>query len=225
MRELNENGVNLERIKGNEEPRSKYFIIPEGDKTEIQYFSGIKANREDLNIKSLIEIKILENDEDEQGQSHPMRKIDNFIKSVKKGEINYSKDIDKVIFVIDRDPQNFSKKQLQEFVKRCNDNGYRTCLSNPTFEIFLLMHDDKIFDLDRKEMLENRRETKRSKRFLEKKLSEFFECSKTNLNFEKFKYNIKKAIKNEKCFCEELEDLENKLGSNVGRLLDSMIEE
>ena len=62
MRELNEKGVNLERIKGNEEPRSKYFIIPEGDKTEIQYFSGIKANREDLNIKSLIEIKILEND-------------------------------------------------------------------------------------------------------------------------------------------------------------------
>ena len=56
MRELNENGVNLERIKGNEEPRSKYFIIPEGDKTEIQYFSGIKSNREDLNIKSLIEI-------------------------------------------------------------------------------------------------------------------------------------------------------------------------
>ena len=67
MRELNENSVNLERIKGNEEPRSKYFIIPEGDKTEIQYFSGIKSNREDLNIKSLIEIKILENDENETG--------------------------------------------------------------------------------------------------------------------------------------------------------------
>lgn len=157
MREINENGVNLERITGNEEPKSKYYIIPEGDKTEIQYFSGVKANKEELNIKSLIEIKILENDEDEQGESHPIRKINNFNKTIEKEEINYSKDIDKVIFVIDRDPQNFSKDQLEEFVDKCKDNGYYTCLSNPTFEIFLIMHDNRIFDLDRQEMLENRR--------------------------------------------------------------------
>lgn len=36
MRMVNENGVNLERAKGNEEPKSKYYIIPEGDNTEIQ---------------------------------------------------------------------------------------------------------------------------------------------------------------------------------------------
>ncbi len=130
-----------------------------------------------------------------------------------------------MIFVIDRDPQNFSEEQLEEFVKKCKENGYYTCLSNPTFEIFLIMHDDRIFDLDRKEMLENRRATRRSKRFLEKKLSEFFECSKTNLDFEKFKPNINKAINNEKQFCEDLEKLKNELGSNVGKLLDSMIEE
>ena len=87
------------------------------------------------------------------------------------------------------------------------------------------MHDDKIFDLDKKEMLENRRATRRSKRFLEVKLSEIFGCNKTNLDFEKFKPNIKKAIKNEKQFCEELDKLKNELGSNVGILLDSMIED
>lgn len=74
-------------------------------------------------------------------------------------------------------------------------------------------------------MLENRREKRRSKRFLEKKLSEFFECNKTNLDFEKFKPNIKTAIENEKQFCEDLDKLKNELGSNVGRLLDSIIEE
>ena len=87
------------------------------------------------------------------------------------------------------------------------------------------MHDDKVFDLDRQEMLENRRETRRSKRFLEVKLSEIFECNKRNIDFEKFKPNIKKAIKNEKKFCEDLERLKNELGSNVGTLLDEIIDD
>ena len=86
------------------------------------------------------------------------------------------------------------------------------------------MHDDKVLELDRTEMLENRKQS-RSKRFLELKLSEIFGCSKKNLNFEKFKPNIKKAINNENQFCEDLERLKNELGSNVGKLLDSMIEE
>ena len=224
MRIVNENGVNLERPKGNEEPKSKYYIISEGDNTEIQYFCGIRNNSEDLNIKSLIEIVPVENDEDEEGQSHPKRKLDNFNKSLGEGKFTYKANFDKAIFVIDRDPQNLSKEQLDEFIKKCEKDGYYVCLSNPTFELFLLMHDDKVFDLDRQEMLENRRETRRSKRFLEIKLSEIFGCNKRNIDFEKFKPNIKKAIKNEKQFCEKLDGLKNELGSNVGILLDTIIE-
>ena len=225
MRIVNENGVNLERPKGNEEPKSKYYIIPEGDNTEIQYFCGIRDNADELNIKPLIEIVPVENDEDEEGQSHPKRKLDNFNKSLGEGKFTYKANFDKAIFVIDRDPQNLSKEQLGEFIKKWEKDGYYVCLSNPTFELFLLMHDDKVFDLDRQEMLENRRETKRSKRFLEVKLSEIFKCNKRNIHFEKFKPNIKKAIKNEKKFCEDLERLKNELGSNVGTLLDEIIDD
>ena len=225
MRIVNENGVNLERPKGNEEPKSKYYIIPEGDNTEIQYFCGIRDNADELNIKPLIEIVPVESDEDEEGQSHPKRKLDNFNKSLGEGKFTYKANFDKAIFVIDRDPQNLSKEQLDEFIKKCEKDGYYVCLSNPTFELFLLMHDDKVFDLDRQEMLENRRETRRSKRFLEVKLSEIFECNKRNIDFEKFKPNIKKAIKNEKKFCEDLERLKNELGSNVGTLLDEIIDD
>lgn len=225
MRIVNKNGVNLERTKGNEEPKSKYYIIPEGDNTEIQYFCGIRDNAEELNIKPLIEIVPVENDEDEGGQSHPKRKLDNFNKSLGEGRFTYKENFDKAIFIIDRDPQNLSKDQLDEFIKNCDKDGYFVCLSNPTFELFLLMHDDKIFDLDRQEMLENRRETRRSKRFLEIKLSEIFGCNKRNIDFEKFKPKIKKAIKNEKKFCEDLERLKNELGSNVGTLLNAIIKD
>ena len=212
----------LERTSLGLEPKSKYYIVPEGEKTEIQYFCGIRDNAQELNIKPLIEIIPIENDYDEKGQSHPKVKIKNFNKDVENGKFIFDKEIDKVCFVIDRDPQNFSEQQLDDFIKCCKNNSYDVYLSNPTFELFLIMHDDEILKLDRTKMLENRKQNK-NKRFLEIKLFEIVGCNKRNLNFDLFKTNIQKAINNENYFGEDLEGLKNCLGSNVGKLLDSII--
>ena len=214
----------LERTSLGLNPKSKYYIIPEGEKTEIQYFLGIRDNAREININSLIEVIPIENDDEELGQSHPIRKITNFNEDIENNKFLYDKEIDKVCFVIDRDPQNFSEQQYDNFLKMCKDYNYKVYVSNPTFELFLLMHDDKIFDIDKTAMLENRR-VSNSKRFLEVKLSETFGCNKKNINFEKFKVNIKKAINNEKQFEENLINLKHNLGSNVGTLLDEMIED
>lgn len=214
----------LERTSLGLNPKSKYYIIPEGEKTEIQYFLGIRDNAREININSLIEVIPIENDDEELGQSHPIRKITNFNEDIENNKFLYDKEIDKVCFVIDRDPQNFSEQQYDNFLKMCKDYNYKVYVSNPTFELFLLMHDDKIFDIDKTAMLENRR-VSNSKRFLEVKLSEIFGCNKKNINFEKFKVNIKKAINNEKQFEESLINLKHNLGSNVGTLLDEMIED
>jgi len=213
----------LERTSLGLNPKSKYYIIPEGEKTEIQYFLGVRNNAGEININSLIEVIPIENDEDELGQSHPLRKIDNFNKDIKNNKFLYDAEIDKVCFVIDRDPQNFSKQQYDDFLQRCENYKYKVYVSNPTFELFLLMHDDKIFDLDKNQMFENRK-VNNNKRFLESKVSEFFGCNKRNIIFEKFINNIRKAIDNEKNFEENILALEYKLGSNVGLLLDEMIE-
>ena len=82
MRIVNNNGLDLERKRGNREPKSKYFIISEGDKTELQYFQGVKKNKDEIGIKDLIEIVPIENEEQERGQSHPLKKIENFNKSL-----------------------------------------------------------------------------------------------------------------------------------------------
>lgn len=214
----------LERTSLGLNPKSKYYIIPEGEKTEIQYFLGIRDNAREININSLIEVIPIENDDEELGQSHPIRKINNFNKDIENNKFLYDKEIDKVCFVIDRDPQNFSEEQFDNFLRMCKDYNYKVYVSNPTFELFLLMHDDKIFGIDKTAMLENRR-VSNSKRFLEVKLSEIFGCNKKNINFEKFKVNIKKAINNEKRFEENLINLKYNIGSNVGTLLDEMIED
>ena len=224
MRIANNNSVNLIRQKGNKNPKSKYFIISEGDLTEIQYFNGIKENSSDLSINSLIEIIIVENDESEKGESHPLIKIKNFRSEIENNTIIYDKEIDKVCFIFDRDPQNFKDYQYDEFINECKSNAFCPYISNPTFEFFLLLHSDNIFTLNKDEMLLNKKENMRGKRFLEKKLSELFGFNKSHINFNILKNNIKKAIKNEKSFCEDILKLKDKLGSNVGLLIEQMID-
>lgn len=222
MRIVNENGLDLERKKGSKEPKSKYFIVSEGDKTELQYFQGIKRNADEIGIDNLIEIVPVENEECEFGQSHPLKKIENFNQSLEDNKFVYSKEIDKVCFIIDRDPQNFKEKQYDEFLEKCSLHGYFPYVSNPTFELFLVMHNDEILKLDKLKLLENKKVNK-NKRFLETQLSKLFNCNKCNIDFNKFKNNIETAIKNEKFFSEDVITLKTELGSNVGTLLDEMI--
>lgn len=221
MRIANENGIDLERKHSNKLPLKKYFIVTEGDKTEQQYFKGIDECKEELGINSLIEICVVENEEDEHGHSHPLKKLTNFKNSIEEEKFMYYNGLDKVYFIIDRDPKNFFPDQFEEFLKKCLESGYYVCISNPTFEVFLLMHSDRVFELDNDEMLKNEYVTA-SERFLEKKLKEFFDCKKTKLNFNNFKFNIDKAIINEKSFSEDIRDLKDNLGSNVGKLIEDM---
>lgn len=222
MRIVNDTGVNLERKKGNKEPKSKYFIVSEGDRTELQYFEGVKENKEEIGIKDLIEIVTIENEKREYGQSHPLRKIDNFNISLGENKFTYDKEIDKVCFIIDRDPQNFKENQYYEFINKCTEYGYFPYISNPTFEFFLLLHSDDILKIERTKLLENRKVNK-NKRFLETQLSNLFDCNKKNIKFCKFKNYIQNAIRNKKNFCEDTIKLKTELGSNVGTLLNEMI--
>lgn len=209
--------------RNNREFNKFCFIVSEGDVTEIRYFEGLKNNSECLHLNKLIKLTIIENEEDEVGQSHLKRKINNFEDSVKEGKINYDKDVDIAVFVFDRDPQNFKSEQYDTYLKLCREKGYKLCISNPTFELFLLMHDDKIFNLDRKKMLENCKEN--SKRYLELQVENFFHHNKRNLDFAIYKDKIKTAIKNEQEFCEDLYGLKEELGSNVAQFIGTLMVE
>ena len=61
----------LERTSLGLNPKSKYYIIPEGEKTEIQYFLGIRDNAREININSLIEVIPIENDDEERNAESP----------------------------------------------------------------------------------------------------------------------------------------------------------
>ena len=49
--------------------------------------------------------------------------------------------------------------------------------------------------------------------------------NKSNLQFEQFKENIKNAIENEKLYEQDIEKLEENIGSRVGLIIEKMIKE
>ncbi|UUX91229.1 RloB family protein [Methanoplanus endosymbiosus] len=95
-------------------------------------------------------------------------------------------------------------------------------VSNPCFELWILMHLSVIHELDRNKMYENRK-INRNKCFLEAEVKkELPEYRKNNLPFERLIDKVEDAIINEHLFCENPDELEFNLGSNVGLLLTEL---
>ena len=130
--------------------------------------------------------------------------------------VTYSRTTDKLNIVIDRDQQNFKDYQYDEVVKFCSDNGVDLYVSNPTFEFWLMLHFPDVEIDDETKMFENRYINK-SRRYLEKRLHDICKYKKSELNFKSFEPFIYDAIKREKKYKEDLQDLKNDLGRSEER--------
>ncbi|WP_249080659.1 RloB family protein [Parasaccharibacter sp. TMW 2.1884] len=112
----------------NRDPKRKFYIFCEGEKTEPEYFNEIRKKF----IKANIDIKI----SDKHGV--PKTLTDMAIK--KKKEIMKSKDSfekgDQVWVVFDRDEFPL----YEESIRRCDNNEIGVAFSNPCFEFWLLLH-------------------------------------------------------------------------------------
>lgn len=138
--------------------------------------------------------------------------------------LDYNEEIDVINLIVDRDKNSFKDFQYYNLVKECKKEGIKLYVSNPCFEVWLLMHFDEFEKLDFKKLLENKRvsKSKKSKKYADKMLSDIIGYNKSNLQFETFINRIDEAIKREKNYCEDLKELENKIGTNIGKLIESL---
>ena len=86
------------------------------------------------------------------------------------------------------------------------------------------MHFEEFDNLDFDKLLENKRvnSNKKSRKYSDKMLSKIIGYDKSNLNFDIFVNKIDDAIKREKKYCENVDDLKDKIGSNIGILIENM---
>ncbi|MGL5904511.1 MAG: RloB family protein [Cetobacterium sp.] len=216
----------FERKENIEAPLKIYGLIMEGSQTEEDYFEGIILNKKKLGIKEKIKLhkipkKPLIRGENDSHCSHMLKQAIEY-----KEKNDYENE--EVVFVLDRDQQNFKEDQYDEFLKICSENGYNICMSNPTFELWLLMHFDMKLDSEYiKKIKENRKisRSNRAPRFLAAEVALKLERShrKKNVPFEKVINGVEQAIKNSQKFPDDLITLKNETGTTIGKFFEKLL--
>lgn len=146
----------------------------------------------------------------------------NFANYFEAQNITYSQENDSLNMVIDRDKNNFFDNQYDEVKSFCSKNNVNLYISNPCFEFWLMLHFDEVDSEDEQKMFENAK-INSSRRYLEQRLHSICKYKKTHFVFADFEDKIDKAIIREKKYAEDIDDLKNNLGSNVGILVEKMI--
>ncbi len=205
--------------------KKKIFIVCEGDKTEYRYFEGIKNHSKELGINDLVAIIPLYKEQESKGISHPAGLIKLAIDkkaSFDNDNIFYDEEIDKFLIVFDRDREDF--KEYNDFIAKYK-NDFMLGVSNPCFEIWLLLHHEdaveNLINKNHEEILENRRLSS-AHTYISKLVSDLYHMNpKKGMSFLKFKDTLHYAIAQAKKLEQDLYLLENKLGSNIGKIIET----
>ena len=149
--------------------------------------------------------------------------LETILKNIKNEQITYSEDIDKMCLIVDRDKKSFKEERYNYVKEECKKKNFKLYVTNPCFEFWLLLHFDEVHLINKEKLLENKRASLKV-RFVESELKKYFPYNKNKYNAELLIEKIDLAIENEKKFCENIEELKDKLGSNIGLLIKELKE-
>ena len=232
-----------------QKPRVCFYCVSEGP-TEESYFYGVRNNKIELDIKGDVQIHVIEKSEGQESLSHPLQlvmsclmqmgRIDeegNPIPSEKWSENckwdNFDPELDQVCVIFDRDYRNL-ERELDNIYGLCNEHKIKIVISNPNFELWLLMHFPNMKQYDSEKLLENKKnlryeicaDASKNKKYLEilvsKNAGGYSKGSK--IRFEKFMPYIDLAVQQAKEYCEDPDLIRNSLGTSVGKLIEQMRE-
>lgn len=152
--------------------------------------------------------------------------VDNVPRIIENRAITYDENVDKICFIFDRDRDSFvahsGKNQYEDVLNICRKRKFGFYLTNPCFEFWLLLHCDDISDLDEDMLLDNPK-VRAKRRYTEQKLREKMpKYRKSVYDTNWFIERINIAIKNEKNYCKNEEELEHSVGSRVGILIQEL---
>ncbi|MEG3310274.1 RloB family protein [Streptococcus sp. SS-4456] len=135
----------------------------------------------------------------------------------------YDKEVDTICLIVDRDKESFTEQQYDQLIKLCQKEGFELGISNPCFEVYLLMHlsDLSLVSLD--DLLENAKEENRT--LAERLLRE--EMGKLGENFSKKSYNphffidqFEVGLANNMAYAQTNKELKGNVGSSVFSIVD-----
>lgn len=195
-------------------------------KREIKkYFSNQNKNldqefkKNDMNnIKKIIE-EVMDCLKDIANLSHIIPNLENYILNQ---NVVYDSEIDTINLIVDRDKDSFTSNQYNYVLNKCNKHNIDFYLTNPCFEFWLLLHFDDVYNLDKDKLLQNKK-LSTNRTYAHGELCKIVQGYKKNdIKFESYVNNIDNAILNQKKFCEDIHELEYKIGTNLGNLINKL---
>lgn len=212
------------RVKRNfkrpENKRSAKLIIiaTEGRKTERIYFEALAENFDSTKVH----VEVIEKLDDNSSPDVVLEQLNSFA-----DEYNLDED-DELWMVIDRDYQSWEIEMIKSVAQICHQKrGYYLALSNPAFELWLLLHLVDCSGLSQKEREDLFRNAKvsRSKTYSKKMLSDLLDgFNEANYDAEQFIPTVEEAIKNAiKLDINPRTRWPNYLGTRVYRLVQNII--
>ena len=208
------------------DPRKKYFIICEGVNTEQYYFKRLINNRKALGICNMIDLRLLEKDEDENGTSYPMHLIQKAQELIDNETIEYDKALDRIIVVFDADIFEYKSDQYDAVLKSGEDHGFIMAVTNPRFELFLLLHYENTYS---QIIVPNEEEILLEENLHKNGLINRLLNEKSGINAKKnpaigdLADEVKTAIEQEKLINQDIKNCKHIITSNIGLVIESII--
>ncbi|WP_419905431.1 RloB family protein [Kiloniella sp.] len=184
---------NFSRISGTRDP-SLIVLATEGTETEPQYFEGVKEKC--VERSSRIHIEILKRDSQSSSPKHVLEELK---KHHSKMGLNSR---DELCLVIDRDKQSWDEAQISEVATLCGQKQYLLALSNPCFEVWLLLHlkcPTEYSEEKLAELFANQKRPKEQHSPLKKEIRSILgSFNPSNLNIDDFWHGVEEAIERAK---------------------------
>ena len=139
----------------------------------------------------------------------------------------YNNEVDEFGIVLDRDKLNHSETTLLECIKYCKEKHYMCYISNPCFEFWLLLHLSDVMTeyADKLDLIKENPKVSNRHTYVSNEVSQKAHHSKSSINFnQNYLPHVIDAIEQSKFFSRDEIGLVNEIGSNIGDLLEKMME-
>ncbi len=211
---------------GERRPKSKCFFVGEGPNTEYWYLKSLAVLLAKKDAPELIELRPVERTGNERNQSAP-RKLLEQAQRIRSGaeEFGFDPEIDRIIVFFDADVYkgNF---ELYASDLAMFSGAAEVAVTNPSFELFLLLHLDEALERyilpNKEEILRNGYDGRR--RYVEKLASEAFGFNvKRNDKVGELAQRFAVAAANEQALNQDPLRAIGQLSSNVGACIMRVI--
>ena len=209
------------------EPFRKYFFICEGANTETFYFRRLIDLRKQLGIHPLIDIRLWEKTDEDRNLSFAKNLVSFAEKQKQNPENEFDYERDKMVIVFDGDIFEEKVQGYDELIAQIEETDIAG-VTNPSFELFLLLHIPgsyeewiKVHEMD---FLSRDEDGKYS--YAYNVLRDLTGMNaKKNTEIGKLADSVLIAISQEKKVNQDIHDLKGKVSSNLGKILEAIINE